>query len=118
MSNSAIYASKLESHLLYQYHLVFWKSYFQEENTWELASAMLHFYKLISIFHKKHPKKPRARSLVKPITTKQSKSTKVNSTNKYANKAKTFDFDLNFGLFLIVSKRFLSHRTSYFLQMF
>ncbi len=45
------------------YYLVLWKSYPKEENTWEPLLAIIHLRKLISIFHKEHPKKPIATSL-------------------------------------------------------
>ena len=40
------------------YYLVLWKSYLEEENTWEPSSVVIHLQKLISTFYKKHPEKP------------------------------------------------------------
>ncbi len=36
-------------------YLVLWKSYSEEENTWETPLAVIHLQKLINIFHKEHP---------------------------------------------------------------
>ena len=61
--DSTIYTKELESnHLPGIYHLVFWKRYLKEENTWELALAVQHFRKLVSLFYKNHPNKPIATS--------------------------------------------------------
>ena len=78
--DSAVYARESESsHLPGPYYLVSWKGYPEEENTWEPASAVQHFKKLISSFHKDHPDKlistspaidttsPMARSIIRPI---------------------------------------------------
>ena len=47
------YIKKLEScHLLGLYYLVIWKSYPEEENTWEPASAVQHLRKRIKLFYK------------------------------------------------------------------
>ena len=57
--DSAVYARESESgHLLGFYYLVSWKGYPEEENTWQPASVVQHFKKLISSFHKDHPDKP------------------------------------------------------------
>ena len=48
--DSAVYAKKSEL------------SYPEEENTWKPDSAVQHFRKLISSFHKNHPDKPIATS--------------------------------------------------------
>ena len=59
--NSAVYAKKSKSsHLPGFYYLVSWKKYPKEENTWESASAIQYFRKIISLFHKDHLDKPRA----------------------------------------------------------
>ena len=61
--NSAVYARESESnHLPGLYYLVLWKGYLEEKNTWELALAVQHLRKLISLFHKDHPNKPTATS--------------------------------------------------------
>ncbi len=44
------------------YYLISWKGYPEEENTWELLSAVIHLRKLIRTFHKEHPEKPTATS--------------------------------------------------------
>ncbi len=60
--DSAVYARESEGHLSGFYYLVLWKSYTEEENTWEPASAVLHLHKLISTFHRNHPEKLTATS--------------------------------------------------------
>ena len=50
--DSAIYARESQSHLSRLYNLVSWKKYLEDENTWESASAIQHFKKLICSFHK------------------------------------------------------------------
>ena len=52
--DSAVYAKKSASHLPGFYHLVFWKDYPKEKNTWELYSAIQYLRKLISLFYKDH----------------------------------------------------------------
>ena len=34
-----------------------WKNYLEKKDTWEPLSAVMHLWKLISIFHKEHLKK-------------------------------------------------------------
>ena len=59
--DSVVYARELElGYLPGFYYLVSWKGYPEEENTWELASAVQHLRKLISSFHKDHSDKPTA----------------------------------------------------------
>ena len=51
--DSAAYIRESEtSHLPELYYLVSWKSYPEEENTWEPALAIQQLRKLISSFHK------------------------------------------------------------------
>ena len=57
--NSAVYARKLEAeHLLGLYYLISWKSYSKEENTWEPALAVQHFWKLVMTLHAGYLDKP------------------------------------------------------------
>ena len=70
--NSTVYARESEAgHLLGFYYLISWKGYFEDESTWEPASAMQHLRKLISSFNKDYLNKPTATSppidLVPPI---------------------------------------------------
>ncbi len=60
--NSVVYVKELDSshYLPGLYYLISWKSYPEEENTWEPTSAVLHLCKLISTFHHDHPEKPTA----------------------------------------------------------
>ena len=98
--DSVVYAkeSKL-GHLLGLYYLVSWKRYPEEENIWEPASAVQHFKKFISLFHKDHPNKltvifptlntapPMARPTVMPtVPLKQKRGQPANSTYKWAKK--------------------------------
>ena len=98
--DSAVYANKSESgHLPDFYYLVAWKGYLKEENIWKPLSAVQHLKKLISSFHKNHPKKPTATSLpidsalpmAKPTvkltakaTTKQKRGRPANNASKQA----------------------------------
>ena len=100
--DSAVYARKSKSHLPGLYYLVAWKGYPEEENTWEPVSAVQHFKKLISSFHKNHLEKPTAtfppvnsappmaRPTVKPTTAKSTPKRKqdrsANTSNKRAKK--------------------------------
>ena len=100
--DSAVYAMESESgHLPGLYYLVAWKGCPEEENTWKPISAVQHLRKLISLFHKDHPKKPTAtfspvnsplpmvRPIVKPTvksTTKRKRGQPANSANKQAKK--------------------------------
>ena len=60
IKDSAIYAKKVERHLPGLYYLVSWKSYSEEESTWEPSSVVMHLRKMISAFYKDHPEKPTA----------------------------------------------------------
>ena len=61
--DSAIYAKESKSgHLPGVYNLVSRKRYPEEKNTWELASAIQHLKKLITVFNKDHPDKSTATS--------------------------------------------------------
>ena len=60
---SAVYAKESEGgHLPGLYYLVSWKSYTEEENTWEPASAIQHLRRLVSTYHREHPEKLTATS--------------------------------------------------------
>ena len=98
--DSVVYARESESgHLPGLYYLVLWRKYLEEENTWELASAVQYLRKLISLFYKEHPDKPTAispiidtallmaRPIVKPTgPPKQKRGRPANSINKRAKK--------------------------------
>lgn len=61
--NSAVYAKESDSgHIPGPYYLVSWKSYPEEENTWESASAIQYLRRLFSTFHKEDLQKPTATS--------------------------------------------------------
>ncbi len=75
------------------YYLILWKGYPEEENTWEPSSTVIHLQKLISTFHKEHPKKPTVTSppldsappMARPTILKEPKQ-KHGYPNKGANK--------------------------------
>ena len=91
--DSAVYAKKAERHLTGLYYLLSWKNCPKEESTWELSSAVMKLWKMISTFHKDHPEKstassppldstpPMAKPLVKPVKPfakqKQGRPTKL-----------------------------------------
>ena len=58
--DNAVYAKEAEAHLPGLYYLVSWKSYLEKKSTWEPSFAIIHFWKIISIFHKNYPEKPMA----------------------------------------------------------
>ena len=61
--DSAVYTRKSKaSHLPGLHYLISWKSYSENESTWEPASEVQHFRKLFSTFYKNHPNKPTATS--------------------------------------------------------
>ncbi len=60
--DSAVYGQQANDQMPGLYYLVLWKGYPEEENTWEPSSAVIHFRKLISTFHKEHPEKPTSTS--------------------------------------------------------
>ena len=102
--DSAVYVKESESHLPGFYHLVAWKGYPEEENTWEPVLAVQYLRKLISFFYKGHLEKPTANSLpvnsapliarptakpARPII-KQKRGQLANNANKWAKKNWTF----------------------------
>ena len=66
--DSAVYARELAIRQLPGlYYLVLWESYPEEENTWEPVSAIQHFRRLVTAYHKDNPEKPIAISA--PVDT-------------------------------------------------
>ncbi len=63
MIDNAVYDQQANDQMPGLYYLVLWKSYPEEENTWEPSSAVIHLRKLISTFHKEYLEKPTATSL-------------------------------------------------------
>ena len=56
--DSAVYSQQANSNQIPGlYYLILWKGYPKKKNNWELSSVVIHLWKLISIFHKKYPKK-------------------------------------------------------------
>ena len=60
--DSVVYARESARQLPGLYYLVLWKSYPEEENTWEPALAVQHLWRLVTAYHKDNPKKPLATS--------------------------------------------------------
>ena len=62
--DSAVYAKEsTTSQLSGFYYLISWKSYSEEENIWEPASAIQHLRRLVTSYHKDNPEKSIATSL-------------------------------------------------------
>ncbi len=91
--DSAVYGQQANDQMPGLYSLISWKSYPEEENTWEALSAVIQLQKLISIFHKEHPEKPTATSppldsaspMARPTIPKEPKR-KRGQPSKGANK--------------------------------
>ena len=95
--DSAVYGSKSESDQLPGlYYMEAWKSYPEEENTWEPLSAVQHLKKMISCFYKEHPAKPLvtfplidsappiARPTIRPTFFKRKQGRPAGGANKQA----------------------------------
>ena len=54
IQDSPVYAKKADGYLPRLYYLVAWEGYPEEENTWELSSAVLYLLKIVNTFHKNH----------------------------------------------------------------
>ena len=50
--DNTVYTNKTDGHLPGLYYLVVWKGYPKEENTWEPFFVVMHFWKIVSNFHK------------------------------------------------------------------
>ncbi len=91
--DSVVYSQQNNNQMPGLYYLVLWKGSLKEENTWDPSLVVIHLRKLISTFHKEHPKKPTATSLLlgfallmaKPMFPKKPKQ-KRSHPNKRANK--------------------------------
>lgn len=58
IKNSAIYINKVvRGQLSGLYYLISRKNYLEDKNTWEPVSIVMHFWKMISPFHKNYLKK-------------------------------------------------------------
>ncbi len=62
--DSAVYDQQANDQMPGFYYLILWKGYPEEENTWEPSSAVIYLRKLINTFHKEHPEKLTATSLL------------------------------------------------------
>lgn len=80
--NSIIYNKKIANNqMLSFYYFVLWKDYPKPENIKEPPAVVIHFWKLINIFHKEHLQKPIATSsflnlippMARPIVLKKLK---------------------------------------------
>ena len=73
IKDNIVYAKKAERHLQGLYYLFSWKSNLEKKSTWEPSSTIMQFWKMIFIFYKNHPKKPRAISLPFDFTLSMAK---------------------------------------------
>lgn len=85
--NSTVYARESKSDYLPSlYYLVLWKSYSKEDNPWELVLVIQYLRRLLSTFHKKHPKKSTATlppvNLTPPTTKPIVKHKSLNNKQK------------------------------------
>ena len=55
--DNVVYAKEADEHLLKLYYLVAWKYYPEEENIWELSSAVMHLRKMVNTFFKNNSEK-------------------------------------------------------------
>ena len=62
IGDSAVHANESAGQLPGLYYLVLWKSYREEENTWEPTLAIQHLQKLVTAYHNDNSKKPTATS--------------------------------------------------------
>ena len=66
--NNTVYSKELESDQLQGlYHLISWKDFPEEENTWEPVLAIQYLRRLVSTFHEENSDKPTANST--PVNT-------------------------------------------------
>ena len=72
--NSAVYARESAKQLPGLYYLVLWKSYPEKENTWKLALAIQHLWKLVTAYYKVNPEKPIATSVPDNIALPMARS--------------------------------------------
>ena len=80
--DSAIYARESEAgYLPGLYYLLSWKSYPEDERTWEPASAVQQLRKLISTFHKDYPNKPTRTSPPINLAPQMAKCTALPNVN-------------------------------------
>ena len=59
-----VYARESARQLPGLYYLVLWKSYPEEENTLEPASAIQHLQRLVTAYYKNNPEKPTVTSVL------------------------------------------------------
>ena len=52
IQDTTVYAKKVDGHLPGLYYLIAWKSYPEEENTWEPSLAIIRLQKMVNTFHK------------------------------------------------------------------
>ena len=58
--DSAAYTKAVDGHLPGLYYMVTWKGYPKEKSSWEPSSTVMHLWKMVSTFYKKHLEKPTA----------------------------------------------------------
>ena len=62
IQDSTVYVKKVDGHLPRLYYLIVWKDYPEKKNTWEPFLAIMHLWKIVSIFHRDHLEKLTATS--------------------------------------------------------
>lgn len=125
-----VYVRESDGHLPRFYYLVSWKSYFENESTWKLASVIQHLWKLIKIFHIKYLGKfratsppvntalPMAKPTFKPTKQKHGQTTQTTKTTKRIKKSWASAFPYCYQFFSLTFPSRFSSSVFYWVKRF